>query len=139
MVLGCSNPEDRALLALATLGMMIPGAGKVTVSHTSLPRAPRQRSPLLAPDKSNNRKRNGAAFVETFTAGSANIRFAVMVPMHPPIICAHMNATVSVLVSARKRRKDRVTTGLKCAPETGPNIRINPMSAPAVAAAFSRS
>ncbi len=32
-----------------------------------------------------------------------------------------------------------VTTGLKCAPDTAPNMRISPMSAQAVAAAFSSS
>ena len=32
-----------------------------------------------------------------------------------------------------------MTTGLKCAPDTAPNIKMSPMSAPAVAAAFSKS
>ena len=36
-------------------------------------------------------------------------------------------------------RSTRVTTGLKCAPDTAPNIKISPTSAPAVAAAFSSS
>ena len=38
-----------------------------------------------------------------------------------------------------KARSSSVTTGLRWAPETAPSIQISPMSAPAVAAAFSKS
>ena len=48
-------------------------------------------------------------------------------------------ATASRVLIVPNSRSTSVTAGLKWAPDTAPNIRIRPISAPAVAAAFSSS
>ena len=47
------------VLALATLGMMIPGAAKAAVFHTLATEGSAVALSALAPDKCNNRERDG--------------------------------------------------------------------------------
>src|SRR3954468_19413482 len=47
------------VLALATLGMMIPGAAKAAISHTLATEGCAVALSALAPDKCNNRERDG--------------------------------------------------------------------------------
>ena len=75
--------------------------------------------------------------VDSSNAGSENITLATIAPTHPPIVWATMYRPVSRVLIDPNPRATNVTAGLKCAPDTAPNMRISPMSAPAVAAAFS--
>ena len=63
----------------------------------------------------------------------------VTAPMHPPTICATTYDPASPVVMLPSSRSTRVTAGLKWAPDTVANMMISPISAPAVAAAFSKS
>ena len=67
------------------------------------------------------------------------MRFATIAPLMAPAICAGTYATQSRHDSPPNSASTTLTTGLKCAPDTGPNARINATSPPAVAAAFSNS
>ena len=77
--------------------------------------------------------------VDRLIGSSSNMMLASTAPAHPPTVCAMAYRIVSVVLIVPNIRSTRVTAGLKCAPDTAPNIRINPISAPAVAAAFSSS
>ena len=96
-------------------------------------------NPMVAMTSESQSAPEERVFVDNSTAGSWNMRFARTVPMQPPITCAMTYKPASRVVTVPRSRSTSVTTGLKCAPDTAPKMRINPTSAPAVAAAFSNS
>ena len=93
----------------------------------------------MATTSDNHSAPDDRDFVDHSTAGSSNIRFATIAPRQPPTHWAATYHTLSRVVSVPASRSTRVTTGLKWAPDTAPNMRISPINAPAVAAAFSNS
>ena len=89
----------------------------------------------------SDRKCAGLArsLVEMLTAGRANIRFAATAPAMHPATCTGRYAAASRQRSPPNAASTNDTTGLKCAPDTGPNIKMIANSPAAVAAAFSSS
>ncbi len=74
------------------------------------------------------------------TAGSSNMRLATIAPTHAPATCAaDVHAARRAVAMPPSTRSARVTTGLKCAPDTGPSARISATSAAPVAIEFSSS
>ena len=53
------------------------------------------------------------------------MRLATVAPAHTPMICAAVYTSASPVVHRPRIRSARVTTGLKCAPDTGPSARIS--------------
>ncbi len=84
-------------------------------------------------------RREARCFVERLTAARPNIRLATIAPpMHPPN-CAGTYAAAFLQDTPPNAASTRETTGLKWAPETGPNIKMMANKPAAVAAAFSKS
>ena len=77
--------------------------------------------------------------VEIDTACSPNIRFAPAAPVTHPAIWAGRYAAASRQEIPPSAASANETTGLKCAPDTGPNIKMIANSPAAVAAEFSSS
>src|SRR6266849_2776938 len=73
------------------------------------------------------------------TAAWANIRFAVTAPATHPATWAGRYQAASRQRSPPSAASANDTTGLKCAPDTGPNIKMTANRPAAVAAAFSSS
>src|SRR5262245_52749485 len=96
-------------------------------------------SPTVATTSESQSAPDDRSVVDSSTAGSSNIRLAMIAPRQPPTIWAATYPMLSRVERVPERRSTRVTTGLKCDPDTAPNMRINPTRAPAVAAEFSRS
>ena len=59
-------------------------------------------------------------------ASSSNIRFASIVPTHPPIVCATAYSAVSRVEMVPSRRSTSVTIGLKCAPAGADSLGDQP-------------
>ena len=96
-------------------------------------------SPTVATTSDSHSAGDDRSLVDNSTAGSSNIRFATTAPRQPPDdLGGDVQERCRGWSCVPSSRSVRVTTGLKCAPETAPNIRISPISAPAVAAAFSK-
>jgi hypothetical protein len=71
--------------------------------------------------------------------GSANIRCAAHTPSAAPTNCTAIWARAERTVISRRTRNARVTAGLNCAPEIGPNIEISTTkAAPLVVVTFAR-
>ena len=77
--------------------------------------------------------------VDHDTASRSNIRLATTAPDMPPAICAATYAATARTSRPPNTASASVTTGLRWAPDTGPNARMRATSPPAVAAAFSNS
>ena len=99
----------------------------------------RRRRPAVATASDSQRAPDERVLVERVIARRSNMRLAITAPTQPPKTWAPTKPTASRVGSLSRIRNERVTAGLKWAPEIGPNMRIRPMSAPAVAAAFSSS
>ena len=67
------------------------------------------------------------------------MRFATIAPTHAPTTCATTYTPASRVGMPPRIRSASVTTGLKCAPDTDPNARINATSPAPVAIEFSSS
>ena len=76
---------------------------------------------------------------EIDTAASENIRFAATAPVTHPATCAGTYAAASRQEIPPSAASENDTAGLKCAPDTGPNMRMIAKSPAAVAAEFSSS
>ena len=76
---------------------------------------------------------------EMDTAAWANIRFAATAPVTHPATWAGRYAAASRQEIPPSAASANETTGLKCAPDTGPNIKMIANSPAAVAAEFSSS
>src|SRR5215471_1989702 len=96
-------------------------------------------NPKVATNSPSQRPPPVRSCVEMFTAESENIRFAIMHPTHAPAICATTYTTAVLVDVPPSMRSAIVTTGLKCAPETGPSARISATSPAPVAVEFSSS
>src|SRR3977135_767559 len=84
------------------------------------------------------------SLVEISNAVRSNMTFARTAPMIPPDTCAAAYATTDPIVIREPARRSSSqsaadTTGLKCAPDTGPNSRISTERPNAVAIEFSSS
>src|SRR6516164_9800769 len=77
--------------------------------------------------------------VEISMAALENMTLATTAPKMQPATWAGRYAAASRHESPRKAASTKDTTGLKCPPETGPNIKMMAKSPAAVAAAFSNS
>ena len=77
--------------------------------------------------------------VPRVTAGKPNWRCVTATPSAPPATCATIRPGTEPQGVPPSTASERVTAGLKCAPEIGPNATISAPSANAVARAFSRS
>ena len=62
---------------------------------------------------------------DTENTGVSNMRLATAVPRKPPATCATMYKRTSPQGRSPPSRSATVTTGLKCAPEIGPNMVIS--------------
>src|SRR5262249_47200025 len=62
--------------------------------------------------------------VETLTAGSANMRLAMITPMIAPAAWAATYAPSSTRRSPPKNASAQLTAGFRCAPEADPTARI---------------
>src|SRR6202163_4605421 len=71
--------------------------------------------------------------------GRPNIPSASAVPHSAPAICATTYHGTADHATPPCQASASVTAGLKCAPDTGPNVRISATSAPPVASAFASS
>ena len=95
--------------------------------------------PTVATTSDSHSAPDERGVVDQSMAGSSNIRFAT----HGAEAAADdLGDDVEAGVAGGDRAEPRstsVTTGLKCAPETAPNMKISPIRAPPVAAAFSSS
>src|SRR3984885_5766107 len=76
---------------------------------------------------------------EMETAACPNIRFAVTAPDTQPATWAGRETAAARQDSPPSAASANDTTGLKCAPDTGPNMRMTAYSPAAVTAAFSSS
>src|SRR3984957_8379596 len=77
--------------------------------------------------------------VEMLTAARENMRLATTAPNEHPATWEKRYAVALRQVIPPKAASTKETTGLKCAPDTGPTMRIRAKSPVAVAAAFSSS
>src|ERR1700722_18083183 len=77
--------------------------------------------------------------MEILTTARENITLATMAPIEQPVTWASKYARAFRQLIPPKAASTKETTGLKCAPDTGPTIRISANSPAAVAAAFSSS
>src|ERR671910_1760371 len=96
-------------------------------------------NPKVATTSPNQSPRDDRSVDENVTASRSNIRLATMAPAHAPTSWAPMYAIAVPVGRPPNRRSASVTTGLKWAPETGPNATIRAASPAPVAAAFSSS
>ena len=62
--------------------------------------------------------------VESSNAALENIRLASTAPLTQPAVCAGRYAAASLHERPPKPASTKDTTGLKCPPETGPNIKM---------------
>jgi len=76
---------------------------------------------------------------DSIRMGSPNIPCAAHTPINAPATCATTYPATSVHARPPWDASASVTAGLKCAPDTGPNVRISATRAAPVAIAFARS
>src|SRR5689334_9072381 len=96
-------------------------------------------SPNVATASASHTPPPERVFVDHSIAGSEYIRLATITPAMPPAICAGTYAASSRRDSPPNAASAALTSGLRCAPETGPTARMIATSPAAVAAAFSNS
>ncbi len=101
-------------------------------------------NPAVATTSPSHRWPAERSWAENVTGARSNIRLASTEPAIAPAVCATMYPARSVPdrpVPARRPRNQSAadTTGLKCAPETGPKVKIRAPSASAVAIEFGSS
>src|ERR1700722_19186831 len=77
--------------------------------------------------------------MEILTTARENITLATMAQIEQPFTWASKYARAFRQLIPPKAASTKETTGLKCAPDTGPTMRIKANSPAPVAAAFSRS
>src|ERR671910_2038887 len=96
-------------------------------------------NPKVATTSPNQSPPDDRSVDENVTGSRSNIRLATMAPAHAPTSWAPAYATAVPVRRPPNRRSASVTTGLKWAPETGPNATIRATRPAPVAAAFSSS
>jgi hypothetical protein len=63
--------------------------------------------------------------IENCHTGNSNMRWTAHTPATAPMICEAMYPAAIGHGSSRRNANARLTAGLKCAPESGPKIRIS--------------
>src|SRR5437763_2160769 len=96
-------------------------------------------SPAVATISPNHSPPPERVLVDHSTAGSEYMRLTSIAPQIPPEICSGMYASRSRRLIPPKNASARLTTGLRCAPDTAPTARMIAIRPAAVAAEFSNS
>src|SRR5579863_370689 len=97
------------------------------------------RSPRVATTSDRKCAPLARCLVDQLTAAPANIRLATTAPLIQPPTCAGRYARASRHLRPPNAASTNDTTGLRWAPDTGPNIKMMAKSPAAVAEAFSKS
>ena len=114
------------------------GTRPPTGRHRPAPRARAddEEKPERGDDLAEELRRSGSRMSRQGEHGAPNMRLATAVPSRPPVTCATMYAGTSAQDRSPPNPPASVTTGLKCAPESGPNATMSASSAAPVAAVF---